>query len=352
MNLFVTAALILTALAVVAVIRPLLRRSGGTQAAPVAAVVLGLAFPAAVLVIYLSVSNYDWSAPPAPVEEAAADGMPDIDDMIRQLENRLENEPDDAEGWLMLGRTYARLQRFEASGRAYRRALALEPGPEAKLGVAEADILSDRNNLTGDAARLVEEVLAVEPRNPKALFYGGMVAMVQNDIDTFRERWRLLLTLSPPDDVRALIESQLAGIDALPEENTKSRPDGIIKPEPAPGQGLAIRVRVSVATGFAERIDPRAVLYLLARNPDRPGPPLAVVRHSAADLPAMLTLSDANAMLPGMTLASVPNLKLVARISKSGEPTAQSGDLFGETIWRSGNDAEKNISITIDRIVD
>ena len=348
MNLFVIAALILTALAVVIVIRPLLRTTGDVPSAPFAAVVLGLALPAAVLVIYLSVSNHDWSAPsavPTVADRAGADSTPgnipgDIEEMVRQLENRLRDEPNDVNGWLMLGRTYARLQQISESSRAYRRALALEPSSEAKLGVAEAEILLDRNNLMGEAGRLVEDVLATEPQNSKALFYGGMVAMVRNDVDAFRERWQLLLTLSPPDDVRALIESQLAGIDALPEE---SRP---------PEQGQVISVSVSISAGLAERVNPQAVLYLLARNPERPGPPLAVVRHAAANLPATLTLSDANAMMPGITLTALPRLELVARITKSGEPTAQPGDLFGEATWNASEHAEKNISIMIDRIAD
>jgi len=343
MNLFVIAALILTALAVVTVIRPLLRKTGDAPAAPVAAVVLGLALPATVLVLYLSVSNYDWSAPPpsVPDNSVSADGMPrNIEEMVGQLENRLRAEPDDVEGWLMLGRTYARLQQVSESSRAYRRALALEPSSEAKLGVAEAEILLDRNNLMGEAGQLVEEVLAAEPKNPKALFYGGMVAMVRNDVDVFRQRWQLLLTLSPPDDVRTVIESQLAAIDALPEESPQTE------------QGLAFNVSVSVSAGLAEQVNPQAVLYLLARNPDQPGPPLAVVRHAASNLPATLTLSDADAMMPGVTLSSLPRLELVARITKSGKPVAQPGDLFGETTWAAGDHSEQNISIMIDRIVD
>ena len=117
-------------------------------------------------------------------------------------------------------------------------------------------------------------------------------------------------------------------------------------------QELEITVNVSVSDGLAGQVDPQAVLYLLARDPERPGPPLAVVRHEAASLPATLTLSDANAMMPGITLSSLPQLELVARITKSGKPVAQPGDLFGETQWSASEHSEKNISIMIDRIVD
>jgi len=346
MNLFVIAAVVLTGLAVATVVWPLLRKAGDAPAAPVAAFVLGLALPAAVLIIYLSASNHDWSVPPpanstASTASGGVNTMPsDIDEMVTNLENRLRAEPENVEGWLMLGRTYAQLQQVAESRHAYGQALSLDPSPEAKLGVAEADILLDRDNLMGDAGRLVEEVLEVEPQNPKALFYGGMVAMVRNDIDTFRDRWQRLLTLSPPDEIRAVIEAQLAMVDAAPGQ--------ISTTEQNPG----ISVSVSVSAGVAEQINPEAVLYLVARDPDRPGPPVAVVRHPAARLPTTLNISDSNAMTPGRLLSSLPRVQLIARITNSGKPVAQPGDLFGETAWIANKDGDEGLSIVIDRVVE
>jgi len=123
MNLFVIVAVVLTGLAIVIVVRPLLRKADDAPQAPVAA--LGLAFPAAVLLIYLSISNHDWSAAgiaPAPVN-AGGDRSSDISEMVAGLENRLRAEPDDVDGWLMLGRTYAQLQQMADSRRAYQQAL-------------------------------------------------------------------------------------------------------------------------------------------------------------------------------------------------------------------------------------
>jgi len=340
MNLFVIVAVVLTGLAIVIVVRPLLRKADDAPQAPVAAFVLGLAFPAAVLLIYLSISNHDWSAAgiaPAPVN-AGGDRSSDISEMVAGLENRLRAEPDDVAGLLMLGRTYAQLQQMADSRRAYQQALTLEPSSEAKLGVAEADIILDRENLLGDAGRLVEEVLAVEPDNPKALFYGGMVSMVRNDVDAFRERWQRLLTLSPPDNIRAVIEAQLAqaGVAEMPVEATEA----------------GIAVNVSVADELVDRIEPGAVLFLVAREPDRPGPPLAAVRHDASGLPATLKISDSDAMLPGRSLSSLPQVQLIVRITSSGDPVAQPGDLFGEMIWTASENSGQNVSIVVDQIAD
>lgn len=347
MNLFALAAVVLTGLAVATVVWPLMRKTGDKPAAPVAALALGIALPAAVLVIYLSASNHEWSA--AVTSNAGtgieAGGIPNnIAEMVSNLENRLRSEPDDVSGWLMLGRTYAQLQQPVESRRAYSQALALEPSTEAKLGLAEADIIIDRTNLTGEAGRLIEEVLAVEPQNPKALFYGGMVSMANNDIDTFRARWQLLLAMSPPDEIRAVIETQLINAGVTLEPNKP--------PEQTGPLDEGINVNVSVAEGLSDRIKPGAVLFLVARAPDRPGPPVAVVRREASQLPAALNLSDRDAMMAGNPLSALSRVQLIARITNSGEPVAQPGDLFGEAQWMMNDASGEGISIVIDKIVD
>ncbi|MAF84544.1 MAG: hypothetical protein QGH93_03505 [Gammaproteobacteria bacterium] len=341
MNLFIIAAVVLTGLAVAIVIRPLLRKSDDTPASLVAALVLGLALPAAVLVIYLFASNHDWSATAAATAPSRMGGdgkAGDLPEMVSKLEDRLRAEPGDVNGWLLLGRTYVQLQQIAESRRAYRQAMALDPSTEAILGVAEADILLDRSNLMRDAGRLVEEVLVTDPQNPKALFYGGMASMVRGDLDQFRDRWQRLLAMSPPEEIRAVIESQLAQVGVTAENIS------------APGQG--IDVSVSVSEQLAERTKPGAVLYLVARDPNQPGPPLAAVRHVTEGFPVTLNISDANAMTPGRSLTSLPQVKLIARITNSGEPTAQAGDLFGESVWRSNEATGKSFSIVIDRVVE
>lgn len=350
MNLFIISAVILTLLAVGMVITPLLRRTDEGQRSPVAASIVALALPAGALAMYLYVGNPDWSAP-------ATGAMPgEIATLADDLEARLRTEPGDAEGWLLLGRTYAQLQRVADSRRAFRQALALTSSVEAKLGVAEADILLDRDNLARDAGRLVEEVLAVDPDNPKGLFYGGMVAMVRNDVPTFRDRWQRLLAMSPPEHIRAVIEAQLAmtDSDSGPAAAAESAPASISSAATSAADSAAtgIDVNVSVAEALSGRIGPDAVIYLVARDPGRPGPPVAVVRQAADTLPLQLTLTDENAMLPDRLLSSLERVQLIARVSNSGEPTAQPGDLYGEAGWPAPDHDTGGISIVIDRLVE
>ncbi len=338
----------MTVLAAAFVVTPLLRNANG-ESAPVMATITALAVPASVILLYVLVGNFNWSAEEesdSMIRTATSDDVPEMSTAITSLEDRLRREPNDLEGWLLLGRAYVQLREYPAARQAYLAAIELDTGTEAKLGLAEAEILIDRNNMMGDAGLLIEEVLRIEPDNPKALFYGGMAAMARNDIDAVEERWRRLLALSPPPNVRQMIEEQLAALGAtdLDAETTPmASSSGVEKG--------AISVQVSVSDDLSSRINPGAVLFLVAREPDRPGPPIAVVRQSAENLPRLIRISDANAMLPGRSISALERVQLIARISNSGEPIAQPGDISGERILETSMAISDTVIIDMNQVV-
>ena len=98
----------------------------------------------------------------------------------------------------------------------------------------------------------------------------------------------------------------------------------------------------------AESITPSAALFIFARAPGQRAP-VAVIRQPLSELPGQFTLSDSNLMIAGRSLADFPELTLVARVSMSGQPAEQSGDLYAETTYRSGDDS--NVALVIDRVV-
>jgi cytochrome c-type biogenesis protein CcmH len=345
MSLFIIFGILMTLLAAAFVVTPLLRSIDGVNA-PITATIMALAVPAVVVLLYVSVGNFEW---PDGVRQESRQELPnsDVPDMsaaIASLEERLRGEPDDLEGWLLLGRANVQMQQYPAAQRAYLAAINLDNGTEAKLGLAETQILMDRTSLGREAGVLIEEVLAAEPDNPRALFYGGMAAMTRNDVPLLQERWRRLLTLSPPPNVRQMIEEQLAALG--PAESGEN----VAPVTPTVVQG-AIKVRVAVTDELLAQIDPGAVLFLVAREPARPGPPIAVVRQSAANLPAVIEISDANAMLPGRSISALDRVQLIARISNSGEPIAQAGDISGERILETATAQSELVIIDLDQVV-
>jgi cytochrome c-type biogenesis protein CcmH len=233
--------------------------------------------------------------------------------------------------------------------RAYQRAYRLAEGrdAEALTGWAEALTLIDENELAGRAGRLFEEALALEPQNGKALFFSGIAAERRGDLSLARERFVALLALGPPETVRDILQQQVAGLDtAIAQGGAASTP-------PAGGGGTApaaaasIELRVELAPALAARIPADAILFIAVRRPGEPGPPLAAKRL-AATFPLNVTLTPADAMMPGRSFAAGETVAVVARVALGGTPTASSGDPYGELGYDVGRDTAK--TLVIDRL--
>ena len=232
---------------------------------------------------------------------------------------------------------------YEKGRDAYREAWNRTPEPdsELKIAYAESQILSDRSAAAGDAARLLEEVLALEPSNPKALWYGGLVALEAGREDVVKARWSRLLELGDaPEDVAGMVRQQLAALGA------PAAPGGAPGGAPVAPSGPTVQLSVSLADGRSA--PPNASLFIFASAPGG-GPPIAAIRGSASALPGQFTLSDANAMIQGRSLGDFEELTLVARVSTHGQPGAQPGDLEGRTVFRPKEGG--TLALVIDQVV-
>jgi hypothetical protein len=101
----------------------------------------------------------------------------------------------------------------------------------------------------GDAGRLVEEVLANEPANPKALWYGGLVAFEQGREDDVKARWSRLLALNPPPEIATMLRTQLAALGAAPAEPVSGGPGSVAGERVA--SGPTVQLDVSLAGGLS-----------------------------------------------------------------------------------------------------
>ena len=260
--------------------------------------------------------------------------------------------PDDVAGWKLLCRSYVALGDYDHAVRACREAWNRTPQPDddLKLTFAEAQILSDRSSLGGDAGRLVEEVLANEPSNPKALWYGGLVAFELGHEDDVKARWSRLLAMNPPEEIANMLRTQLGALGAAPERGSAASsvadgPGG----ERAPS-GPTVQLDVSLAGGLSiQQLPPSAALFILARAPGG-GPPLAVIRKPPSAVPGHFTLSDANSMIPGRSLADFEEVTLIARLSKTGQPQEQPGDWYAQTSYRP-KEGNATVALVIDQVV-
>jgi cytochrome c-type biogenesis protein CcmH len=309
----------------------------------VSAIAIVLAVPLLAATLYATLSNWDWKGV---AEEQARTTQ--LDGLLKQLEARLQAKPDDVEGWLLLGRTSVGMQRFPRAIQAYQRAYELTRGEnvDAILGLGEALAMSDESALGGRAGQLFEQALARAPNHPKALWYSSMAALQAGDLTKGRDRLQLLLAQGPPEELRGMLQRQVEDLNqqiAEAGQGTGATEGG------APAAARTIRVAVSLAPQIKEKLKESRTLFVLARDPTG-GPPLAVHRLNSTQVPLTVELTERDAMMPTRTIANVPRVQVVARVSASGNPQAQSGDYFGQADYEFGKDTG-TLNILIDQVV-
>jgi cytochrome c-type biogenesis protein CcmH len=339
-TLYIVAAL-LCALAIGILLWPLLRQRRVSGRWSVLGVAVTFAIVPVAFALYVYVSTWDPEG-----QQRASEGQRLVD----ELASRLERTPEDVTGWVLLCRSYVALGDYDRAARACREAWSRTPQPDddLKLTFAEAQILSDRSSLGGDAGRLVEEVLASQPANPKALWYGGLAAFEQGREDDVKARWSRLLAMNPPPEIAKMLRTQLAALGAAPAEGSVAGAGGPSSERPP--SGPTVQLDVSLAGGLSiQQLPPSAALFILARAPGG-GPPLAVIRKPPSAVPGQFTLSDANSMIPGRSLADFEEVTLIARLSKTGQPGEQPGDWYAQTSYRP-KEGKGTVALVIDQVV-
>jgi len=330
---FVLIAGTLAAGAALLVLLPLVRRredatpvAGASAAVVTGVLLLGTA------ALYAVFSNYTWVTAHSVADTPAA--------MTAKLARELAAEPDNLNGWLMLGRSYGGLEQYPLAVRAYQRADRIAGGnnAEAILGVAENLVAQDPEAIRGAAGHLFERALTLEPGNAKALFYSAFAAMSRGETAAARERFTRMLSLNPPDNIRAIIEQRIAALEQVAVGDT---------PPATVDDGARIQVHVTLSPKLESSVPPGAVLFVAARDPKAPGPPFAA-RRLAAQFPLDVELTAANAMMPSRHITKGQVLEVVARVALGGTPTATSGDPYGQVSYHVGEDGRLNI--VIDRL--
>lgn len=306
--------------------------------APVAAGSRGLGYTLAVVLPAAAFGLYFWLGNPAALEAPAPDmlagaaGAHDIMAMVRKVEERAQANPNDAEAWEVLAKTYAALERWPDSQKAYEEAMRVRPDtPALMTGYAEVLALSANGNLKGRPMELVLKALEVDPDDAKGLELAGLNAFQEGNFAQAGYYFKRLHKLLPPDSefARDVLAAQqeaerrahgaMSGLDSL------AAPPAA---QPPAASAVSIEGRVELAPGLKSRLGEGDTLFLFARTPQG-GPPVAALRASAAKLPLEFRLDDSMAMSPANALSGQRQVTLVARVSRSGDATARPGDLEG-----------------------
>ena len=308
---------------------------------PLAVILLGT--PLLAVILYLQIGSVDL-VKGVPSQQATQEQVPDIDEMVAKLEKRLQTEPGDVQGWIMLARSYSYLQRMEDAVKASATAYELAPD-DVEVLVNYAAMLAQGNGgqLTGKPAEYIEVALKKDPRNPRSLFLWGHVKFQLREYRQAIQHWELLGRMLDPSsrEYGQVFQAITLAKKELGEEPT---------PAAQPTSEKAIRVSVTLHEDLKSQASPDDALFVYARALNGPRMPLAVVKRTVADLPFELTLDDSMAMTPAMVMSKFSQVTVEARISKTGNALPQQGDLSGiVTPVSPGSSATINLSI--DKIV-
>jgi cytochrome c-type biogenesis protein CcmH len=310
------------------------------------ALIIALAVPVMAGVLYWRLGEPQALDPArrAPQQDATDITQEQFEAMTQQLADRLQANPQDAEGWAMLGRAYKALGRLPDAVKAFGEANQRAPGvPELLVEYAEA-LAQVHGKLSGEPRKLLEQALKIAPNDPKALTLAGGAAFEAGDYRRAIGYWQRVAATVPAD-------SELGKALATGIARAEAMAGG--KAGPAPAQTAAaprvVRGEIRLAPTLKERASPDDTVFIFARAAEGPRMPLAVLRKQVRDLPASFQLDDTMAMNPELQLSSVPRVIVTARISRSGGATPQSGDLQGES--QPVTPGSGAVSITIDRVL-
>jgi len=278
--------------------------------------------------------------------DAVETDVSNVEEMVAALDARLQDNPDDLEGWKMLGRSYVHTGNPVKAIAAFEKAVALEGGENAEtlISLGEALLMNDQAAIGRRAGQLFESGLALAPDSPRALFYAGLAAAERGDVARAADRWESLLAQSPPAEIEGILRERIAqwrGV--VPAANAEQPTESV--PDAAP----LVSIDIQVGEQAAAAIGPASSVFVIARDPSQPSPPLAVARHKAGELPLLVSMSDADAMIPGRILSAYESLEIIVRVSASGQPIAQTGDWYGQSIVRPAQSS--SVAIVIDRQV-
>lgn len=402
MNMFVVIPLILTIILVSSlawlfagdVVILLFRRLGERRAQRILASVLLLAVAAAAAATWWFANRareQNQAVAPLPAV-APATAMPggDLAAMSARLAQRLEREPDDAQGWALYARTQMELKQYAGASRAYARAIAMLPADGIlQIEFADAEVMANKQQWTQPAADAIAVAVRLLPEHPEALWLAGSERFARKDYGGALRHWEKLARIAPPDSeyakemATAVVEARalrdgldpaaaLAKAGVMPPATAPAPATGVpdnaankaalasdlraallaFEQRPANGAGASVtgvKGRITLEPSLQGRISPDDTVFVFARSADKAAGqmPLAAARYRAAELPIQFELSDNNAMSPTNLLSSARAVVVTARISRSADPSARRGDLEG--ISEPVNIGAGNVSILINR---
>jgi len=318
------------------------------------AIVLAALLPICAAALYWQFGTPEGLVPAAEVHGGSKVTSQEVEAMVAKLAARMQQSPDDGNGWALLARSYLVMQRHADAVAAYERAVALiKDDADLLADYADALAMTQGRRIDGKPLKIVERALKIDPLQWKALAMAGSAAFERKDYKTAVAYWEKLQSRAEPGsefarEVAANVDEarQLGGLKVAASAAPPVKADA---KSTAGAAGAAVDGIVALSRELAAKAAPTDTVFVFARAAEGPRMPLAVMRFQVKDLPAKFHLDDSMAMSPAAKLSNHPDVVIGARVSKSANATPQAGDLQGAS--KPVKVGATGVAVLIDQVV-
>jgi cytochrome c-type biogenesis protein CcmH len=278
---------------------------------------------------------------PGGEQKPQANSGGDLNTVVKRLADKMEKDPGNGEGWLLLAKTYGELRKYAEAASAYEKAAAILPADAALLADwADAHVMAAGQKWDDAARKLVKRALEADAKHVKTLALAGSEAFDRADYKGAIAFWVRMKAAAPPDSM----DQKLADAN-IDEANARLSDKKPVAAEVAEAPGISGSLTVSPK--LKAKIGPDDTLFIFAKTPEGSGPPLAVKRFKGADLPVEFQLDDSAAVMPSRTISQFAEVQVSAKLSKGGDAGQQKGDIFSAPITvKSG---AKNVKLELNQ---
>lgn len=317
MAIFLACAALLCLLVLPVLLRPLWRDARGVALGIGAATLLSTAL------------LYQLLGTPQALDPAVRQAPRTLEEAVVQLKAALARDPQQAEGWVLLGQAYQRMDDAGGARDAFAKAAALAPAnADILVDAAQSRALADaRHAFDAQALAWLESALKADPGHQRARWFLGVAQRQAGRNADAAATWEPLLAQVDPTTAASLRKEidaarTQAGLPPLPQTT----------PSAAQPALLSVTVSLDPALAARVRLRPDATVFVIARQAGGPPMPVAAQKHAASELPFTAGLGDADSPMPTLKLSQTKDIELVARLSASGEANRQDGDLESKPV--------------------
>lgn len=317
---------------------------------------LSIALPVLAALIYWKIGNYTQVKAWQSLDATDVGEQRNMVDMLLMLRTRLHDDPEDMEGWYLLGRSYLSMERPREALQAFDHARQLNPNePDYLVAYAQTLRMAEQDAALPEVDRLLRQALQLDPNHEGARLLTAYRNMETGRFDEAIAVFTALKANRAADtESSAMLDKVIADARAAQARAAgapAAAPAGAVSagsvsggtaanaaaPQSAAASTESLSVAVSLAPALKGKASEQARVFVFARTESGPGLPVAVAVLPVSALPTTVTLSDANAMNPAVKLSGQQRVTLVARVSMKGTVEPAPGDLEGKLAafdWR------------------